>query len=158
MWPAYGNPLPEAWLQISVCIPPMAQVKCKGMKYLGPLSKKLTAFTCPGRIGQCIHKLLLASGMSNLISCYKYSFKKTSEICQFKPGAEPSNTSSLRQWETSTAGPSAQSQEVMGIPAVPFFILRVRESFSRESLLGGRGRAVGGNSVCVHSLERRHVY
>ena len=76
MWPAYGNPLPGAWLQISVCIPPMAQVKCKGMKYLGPLSKKLTAFTCPGRIGQCIHKLLLASGMSNLISCYKYSLKK----------------------------------------------------------------------------------
>lgn len=24
-------------------------------------------------------------------------------------------------------------------------------------LLGGRGRIVGGSSVCVHSLERRHV-
>lgn len=68
--------------------------------------------------------------MSNLISCHKYSLKKkTLEICQFKLSAYPSNTSSLWQREARTAVPSAQYQQVMGIPAVLRFILSVREPF-----------------------------
>lgn len=40
---------------------------------------------------------------------------------------DPSNTSSLWQQETSTIIPSAQHQEVMGIPTVLLFILSVRK-------------------------------
>lgn len=69
--------------------------------------------------------------MSNLISCHKYFFLKKGfrNICQFKLSAYPSNTSSLWQWEARTAAPSAQHQQVMGIPAVLCFVLSVREPF-----------------------------
>lgn len=68
--------------------------------------------------------------MSNLISCHKYFIKKkTLEICQFKLSADPSNTSDPWQWEAITTVPSAQHQEVMGLPTV-LFILSVRESHS----------------------------
>lgn len=92
---ASGNLLPEAWLSESMfAFLSSSQVKCKGMRNLGLPSKKATACTYPGRIGQYVRKLLLTEECLTWFSVINISFKKKSlEVCQFKLGADLSSTS-----------------------------------------------------------------
>lgn len=149
-----------AWLPINVCILPVARVKCKGMRYLGLLSKKLTAFTCPGRIGQCVHKLLLASGMSNLISCHKYPLKKKKDFrnmpvqTQCRPFQHQLSVAVGNQ----PRGPQCPVPAGHGHPHRSFLQPQCAGIIPLGFLLGGRGRAVGGGSVCVCTAWRGGMF
>lgn len=124
--------------------------------------QKINCIYMSGRIGRCVTKLLLASGMSNLISCHKYFLKKKKKDLRNTPvqtQCRPFQHQLSVTVESCTTVPCAQYQEVMGIlHCSPLCLQCDGEPFPLRFLLGGRGRIVGGSSVCVRSLERRHVY
>lgn len=81
-------------------------------KECGAWGNNLTAFTYPGRRGQCVYKLLLLSEMSNLISCCKHFFKKKQKDFSNMPvqtRGSASCTSSPRQGESSPPAPQRKA-------------------------------------------------
>lgn len=101
MGPAYGDPFPGAWLPGSLCIPPAAWVKCKGMKYLGLPSKPSQHLHVQGGQDSVFINSCWLQECLTWFPVINISLKKkTSEKCQFKLSTAPSSIAphSCGQW------------------------------------------------------------